>query len=81
VTMTAEHRPNREPTSAEVVTLTVRCRAVTIPGGDATGQVALDGAAVELSEDLGTHNKSFQSSEGENVLSCSLHEWLGVFGA
>ena len=28
--------------------LTVRCLAVTIPGGDATGQDALDGAAVEL---------------------------------
>ena len=32
--------------------LKVRCRAVAIPGGDATGQDALDGAAVELFEDL-----------------------------
>jgi hypothetical protein len=37
----------------------VRCRAVTIPGGDATGQYALDG--VDLFEDLGTHATSFQS--------------------
>ena len=39
--------------------LTVRCRAVAIPGGEATGQDALDGAAVEPFEDLGTHAKSF----------------------
>ena len=31
-------------------------------------------------EDLGTHAKSFQSPEGENVLSCPLHDCLGVFG-
>ena len=35
-----------------------------IPGRDATGQDALDGAAVELFEDLGTRAKSFQSPEG-----------------
>ena len=40
---------------------------VTIPGDDATGQGALDGAAVEPFEDLGTHAKSFQSPEGEKV--------------
>ena len=44
-----------------------------LPGGDATSQDALDGAAVELFEDLGTHAKSFQSPEGEKVLSCSLY--------
>ena len=33
--------------------------------GDATGQSALDGAAVELFEELRTHAKSFQSTEGE----------------
>ena len=43
----------------------VRCQAVAIPGGDATGQDALDSAAVELLEDLGTHAISFQSPEGE----------------
>ena len=40
---------------------TVRCRAVAIPGGVATGQDALDGAAVERFEDLVTHAKSFLS--------------------
>ena len=45
--------------------LTVRCRAVAIAGGDATGQDPLDSAAVEPFEDLGTHAKSFQSPEGE----------------
>ena len=59
--------------------LTVRCRAVAIPGGDATGQDAIDGAAVELFEDLGTHAKSFQSPEGEKLLSCPLHNCLSVF--
>ena len=38
---------------------------------------ALDGAAVELFEDLETLAKSFQSLEGEKVLSC---HFLGVFG-
>ena len=47
---------------------------------DATSQDALDGAAVELLEDLGTHAKSFQSPEGEKVLSCPLHDCLGMFG-
>ena len=42
--------------------------------------VALDGAAVELFEDLGTHAKSFQSPDPENVFSCSLHACLGVLG-
>ena len=40
-------------------------QAVAIPSGDATGQDVLDGAAVELFEDLRTHGKSFQSPEGE----------------
>jgi hypothetical protein len=38
------------------------------------------GAAVEPFEDLETHDKSFQSPEGETVLSCPLHDCLGVFG-
>ena len=54
------------------------CQAVAIPGGDAISQDALDGAAVELFEDLGSHAKS--SPEGEKVLSCPLHDGLGVFG-
>ena len=53
---------------------------VAIPGGDATGQDALDGAAVEPFEDLGAHAKSFQSPEGENILLCPLHNCLGMFG-
>ena len=57
----------------------VRCQVVAIPGGDATGQDALDGAAVELFEDLGSHAKYFQSPEVEK-LSCPLHNCLGVFG-
>ena len=58
----------------------VICRAVAIPGGDATNQDALDGAAVELFEDLGTHAKYFQSPEGKKVLSCPLQDCVGVFG-
>ena len=60
--------------------LTVRCRAVAIPGGDATGQDALDGAAVEPFEALGTIAKYFQSPEGEKVLLCPLHDCFGMFG-
>ena len=45
-----------------------------------TKQDALDGEAVKLFEDLGTHDKSFQSPEGEKVLSSLLHDCLGVFG-
>ena len=55
-------------------------RAVAIPGSDATSQDDLDGAAVELFENLGIHDKSFQSPEGEKVLSCCLHDYLAVFG-
>ena len=51
-----------------------------MPGGDATGQDALNSAAVEPFEDLGTHDKSFQSPEWEKVLSYPLHNCLGVFG-
>ena len=40
-------------------------RAVAIPGSDANGQDVLDGTAVDLFEDLGTHAKSFQSPEAE----------------
>ena len=58
----------------------VRCRAVAIPGGDATGQDALDGAAIELYEDLGTHATSFQSPEEKKVMSCPLQDCRGVFG-
>ena len=63
-----------------VRTTLCRCRAVAIPGGDATSQDALDGAAVEPFEDLGANAKYFQSPEGEKVLSCPLHDCLGVFG-
>ena len=46
-----------------------RCRTVNIPGGDSNGQDALDCAAVEPFEDLGTHAKPLQSPEGKKVLS------------
>jgi hypothetical protein len=39
--------------------------AVAILGSDATRQDALGGAAVKPFEDLRTHAKSFQSTEGE----------------
>ena len=51
-----------------------------IGGSDATSQDANDGAAVEPFEDLRTHAKSFQSPEGEYVLSCPLHNCFGVLG-
>jgi hypothetical protein len=51
-----------------------------VPGSDATSQDSLEGAAVEPFEDLRTHAKSFQSPEGELVLSCSLHDCLCVLG-
>ena len=60
--------------------LMVGYRAVAIPGGDANGQDALDGAAIELFEDIGTDVIYFPSPEGEKVLSCLLHDCLGVFG-
>ena len=54
--------------------------AVATPGSDATDQDAIDGAAVERFEDLGTHAKSFQSPKGKKVSSCPLQDFLGVFG-
>ena len=57
---------------------TTLCSA--LPGGDATGQDALDGAAVEPFEELGAHAKSVQSPKGENVNSCPLYDCSGVFG-
>ena len=56
-----------------------RCRAVAIPGDEATGQDAVNGAAVSPFEDLGTHAKSFQSPEREKVLLCPLHDCLGIY--
>ena len=57
--------------------MTVRYQAVAIPGGDATGQDALDGAAVVPFEDLRTHAKSFQSPEGGKgfVVPSSRQSW------
>ena len=57
-----------------------RADAEQLPYGDATIQDALDGAAVEPCEDLGTHAKSFQSPGGGKVLSFPFHNCLGVFG-
>jgi hypothetical protein len=54
--------------------LAVGGRAVAIPD-------ALEGAAVEPFEDLRTHAKSFQSPEGEYVLSCPLPTPEGLAAA
>ena len=43
-------------------------------------QEALDVTAVKPFEDLTTHGKYFQPSEGQNVLLCPLHDSLGVLG-
>ena len=45
--------------------LAVGVRAIAVPGSDATGQDALDVAAVEPFEDLRTNAKSFSFPEGE----------------
>jgi hypothetical protein len=37
----------------------VGCQAVAIPNGDVASQDALNGAAVELFEDMMAHDKSF----------------------
>jgi hypothetical protein len=54
---------------------TTLCSALLL---DAASQDALNGAAVELYEDLRAHDKSFQSPGGEEALSCSLHDCVGV---
>ena len=46
--------------------------------GDAASRDALSGAAVELFQDLRAHAKSFQPPEGEEALSCPLHDCVGV---
>ena len=50
------------------------CQAIAIPGGDAASRDTLNGAAVELLEDLRNHAKSFQPPEGGEALLCSLHD-------
>ena len=57
-----------------------RSHAVAIPGGDAASQDALNGAAVELFDDLWAYVKSFQAPEGEEVLPCPLHDCAGMCG-
>ena len=56
----------------------VGCQAVAIPSVDAVDQDALNGAAVERFEDLRAHAKPFQPPEGEEALSCPLHDCVGV---
>jgi hypothetical protein len=51
-----------------------------ISSGDAAGQDALDGAAVEPLEDPRDVDKSFQPPEVEESLSCPLHDCAGVCG-
>ena len=51
-----------------------------MPSNDAASQNALSDAAVELFPDLRAHVKSFQPPEGEEVLSCPLHDSVGVYG-
>ncbi|XP_070994384.1 aryl-hydrocarbon-interacting protein-like 1 [Oncorhynchus clarkii lewisi] len=48
--------------------------AVAIPSSDAASQDALNGAAVELFEDLRAHAKPFHLSKGEKALLCLLHD-------
>jgi hypothetical protein len=43
-------------------------------------QYALNGATVELLEDLTADDKSFQPPEGEEALSCPLYDCVGVIG-
>jgi hypothetical protein len=46
--------------------------------GVAASQDAVNGAAVELFEDLKTHAEYFQAPEGEEVLSYTLHSVVGM---
>jgi hypothetical protein len=53
-------------------------RAVSVPGGDAASQDALDGAAVELFEDTRAHDKSFKSTQsdtGEELTKNVISPW------
>jgi hypothetical protein len=54
--------------------------AVTIPGIVTTSQDAFHGTPVKVLDDLRGHAKSLQSPEGEEVLSCLLHDCAGVRG-
>ena len=60
--------------------LPVGYQAVALPSGDSASQDALNGAAVELFEDLMAHAKALQHPEGEEALSCLLHDCVGVCG-
>ena len=51
------------------------CLAVDVPSSDSVTQDALNGEAVELFEDL---RAPFQPPEGEEVLSCPLHNFVVV---
>jgi hypothetical protein len=53
---------------------------VAIPSGNAS-QDALNGAALQRFEDLRAHAESFQPPEGEEALSCPLHDCVGLYGA
>ena len=55
-------------------------RGIAVPSSDAGSQDALNGTAVERFEDLRAHAKCFQPPEAEEVLSCPLHDSVGVFG-
>ena len=46
-------------------------KAVAITSGDTASQDALNGASVELLEDLRAHAESFQPPEGEQVCWCA----------
>ena len=43
-------------------------------------QDAFNGAAVDIFENLRAHAKSFQPPDGEEALSCLLHNCVGVCG-
>ena len=51
--------------------------AVAIPGGDAVGQDSLDGAVVELIDDLRAHAEFLQSPEVEEALLRLFHLCVG----
>ncbi len=52
--------------------------AISKPGGDAAGQVALHSADVEGSEDAGAHSKLPQPSQEEEALMCFLQHCICV---
>ena len=57
----------------------VNVLAFAVPRGDAAIEDALNGAAVEMFENLRAHAKAFQPSESEEALLCPLHDCAGAW--